>query len=356
MINPKILLILSRQEESEKLQAAIKDALKQYNAEVFSVYDAMEGITKYRELLPTVSIIDAEVPMLNGFSLISIMRDIYPKSLMYVVMRQNTSLIGTKVDYFFCAPLDYGQIIAQLNYVFEKESMAESHLVQLEKAKLEQKRILPQPLVTDSFKVDYIYSPFNELSGDYLDYWFGQDQRGLYGFLFDCTGHDINAYSQVLEIRSLFHIHLRIYQMNKMVPQLDRLMRDVNEELFRLHNEYVACCAAVVFYIEFETMQLYYCSAGIPNFFIKKIGAAEYEEVEMSNYLIGYLPDAEFEEKKLPLENVSEIIFSSDGFSELLYKSANNLTKAKHDDVSAIFIKLINTRECAHYGHKLKEA
>ena len=76
------------------------------------------------------------------------------------------------------------------------------------------------------------------------------------------------------------------------------------------------------------------------NFFIQYKDEMQMKEVIMENYPIGYEPGVEFDEKKISLENVEKVIFSSDGFSELLFENSNGLVKAKHDDVSAIVIQI----------------
>lgn len=337
-------------EDAQRLQQLLLMVL--LDVEIVCVNNSLECLIQYNQSQPAIVIIDADMPTLNGFSVVSILRDAEAgrKCLMYVIGRANTPLINSDIDCFFQFPLDYELVAEQLLSDFKKKGTKKQHSG-LEKAKQDQKNLLPKPVTTNAFKVDYIYSPFDELSGDCLDYWCGQDKKGLYGFLFDCTGHDINAFSQVLEIRALFHISFRYYQRNEMLRNLGKLMQNINEEVFRLHNENVACCAGVAFYIDFQTLELRYCSAGIPNFFIRRIGNSGYEEIEMQNYLIGYVPDATFDEKSLSLADVSEVIFSSDGFSELLYKSIKDLEKAKHDDTSAVFIRLKKLNTGAQNGH-----
>lgn len=356
-----ILIVIQKGDTADRLQQSIQDALQVYGVEVHIVYDSIEGLIKFRQIKPTLMIIDADMPTLNGFSFVSILQDMAVNCLMYIIVSDETPLLNcSKIDCFFHTPLDLDFILGQLLSVFEKKYMADQKSSQLEKAKYDQKKLLPESVITDGFKVDYIYSPFSELSGDCLDYWFGQDEKGLYGFIFDCTGHDINAFSQVLEIRALFHINFRYYQRhqhNNIDNTLSDVMQNVNEELFRLHGENVACCAGVAFYIDFIKMELHYCSAGIPNFFIRNKNEKNYKEIEMENYLIGYDSEATFYEKKMSLENVDDVIFSTDGFSELLYKAASDLAKAKHDDISAVFIRIKNTKQGVHNKHLyLKEA
>ena len=183
-----------------------------------------------------------------------------------------------------------------------------------------------------------VYSPFSELSGDGLDYWTGEDEHGLYGLLFDCTGHDIVSFLQVGEIRALLKKGCKYYQSN-VYKSLSEIMQNVNTDLFGLHGDDTICTAAIIFYFDFKKNILHYCSAGIPGFYVKYQNAAVIKKIECRNYLIGYTPDATFKTQTLALNDVNEVIFSSDGFSELLFIKGN-IDLAKHDDVSAILITL----------------
>ena len=98
--------------------------------------------------------------------------------------------------------------------------------------------------------------------------------------------------------------------------------------------------AAVVFYIDCVNGELTCCSAGIPALYIRRTAEPELKPHLMRNYLLGYEPNVDYDEIKVDLSNVEELMFTSDGFSELFFHK-NCLPKrniAKHDDVSAIKI------------------
>ena len=100
--------------------------------------------------------------------------------------------------------------------------------------------------------------------------------------------------------------------------------------------------AAVAFYVNFKENQLKYCTAGIPSFFVKYVGEHGYDKIDCCNYLLGMFQDVSFDEKELSLVGIDELVFSSDGFSEILYHQheLDAFQEAKHDDVSAITIQL----------------
>ena len=62
--------------------------------------------------------------------------------------------------------------------------------------------------------------------------------------------------------------------------------------------------------------------------------------------------ESRFQEQQLPLTDVDTIVFSSDGLSDLLLSEWQEakLPSSKHDDVSAIYIKILAD---VHDGHRV---
>jgi len=60
----------------------------------------------------------------------------------------------------------------------------------------------------------------------------------------------------------------------------------------------------------------------------------------MENFLIGCEPGCEFEENQVSICPGKEVIFCSDGLSELLGKDLEKLKRPQQDDISSVFISL----------------
>ncbi|WP_196601150.1 SpoIIE family protein phosphatase [Pectinatus frisingensis] len=333
--------ILLVTQKPQKIIYCLDKVLKEYHISIYVAKSGLEGISKYTEKVPTMVLIDNNLPDLNGMSFTSILKDTKTgHNCVVYVFNVDKFLQNTKADYFF-PKVDNDNLTEclrlQVKAFFDKRALQSQHSDEIARARLKQNEILPERVETNIFQVDNVYSPFSELSGDGLDYWTGEDKKGLYGLLFDCTGHDIVSFLQVGEIRALLKKGCKYYQSG-VYSNLSEIMKSANEDLFALHGDDTICTAAVIFYFDFEKNILHYCSAGIPSFYIKR--GNKMEEILMENYLIGYEPDVEFDEKVLELEDIDEIIFSSDGFSELLFKDIQDTDPAKHDDVSAILVKL----------------
>lgn len=337
-MNNSILLITPSPAE---IITVLNPLIKEYNIKIDVAKSGIEGIEKCITCHPALLLVDSELPDLKGESLSAILKDTQ-KGCNYTIYIFNIDkfLQNTKADYYFPAlNKNFKECLCmQLKVFFDKKLLKEKHSEEIERAKIEQASIIPKKIETNTFQVNNVYSPFSELSGDGLDYWTGEDEHGLYGLLFDCTGHDIVSFLQVGEIRALLKKGCKYYQ-SKVYKSLSEIMQNVNTDLFGLHGEDTICTAAIIFYFDFKENILHYCSAGIPSFYVKYQNTAAIKKIECRNYLIGYTPDATFKAQTLPLNNVDEVIFSSDGFSEL-FMNQENIDLAKHDDVSAILITL----------------
>lgn len=310
--------------------------------------NGLDAIRLFYKISPCLIIIDCHLPDINGMSLASILKDTESggKSEIYLFnvkqIRKNT-----KADYFF---ISHDEKELQLNMstktqsFLEKLFMKTQHSTEIERAKINQYEHLPEIINNKTLHVGLLFSPYAELSGDGLDYWLG-DEHELYGLLFDCAGHDIVSFTMAKQIRTLLKRGCISYQLG-VHNNLSDILADVNQDLFNIDVNPEPTCA-LVFHINLQERRLICCTAGISPFFIKKYknGNEMLEAVKLKNYPLGYEPDIEFNEIEIDLKDIKEIIFSSDGFYELLNKEYPVDETAKHDDVSAIIIRIKDKRQ-----------
>jgi hypothetical protein len=224
-------------------------------------------------------------------------------------------------------------LFMQVQIFIAQKKMRTQYADEIERAKSKQKMLIPPRLETEKIQVDGIYSPFSLLSGDGIDFWLSEDS--LYGFLFDCTGHDIVSSTEAGTVRTLLRTGFKFFQ--QLDWTLSDILKNANEISFSVSGDDALCAAAVIFYFDLKNNELRYCSAGMPNFYVRKKDGLH--EVKMNNFLLGYEANAEYAEKSLKLSDIDEVIFLSDGFSELLFSEIKT-NMAIHDDISAIFVKL----------------
>lgn len=342
-MSDKILLISN---DPAPVMEWLKDWTSKYDVSLFEATDGLSGLQQYNQLHPVLTVIDACLKDLNGMSLASIIKDTQDGNEATIYLYNLKKILqNTKADFYFVVENDkelYDAMQAQVHSFLEKRFMEKMHSSEIMRAEKQQYDQLPRPIDNSIFKISTLFSPMAKLSGDCYDYWTGEDDTGLYGFLFDCTGHDIMSFSQVGMIRSFLKKSCKMYQMGLIEGGTSEVLSEVNNDLFTVDTNPTPV-AAIVFFINFKDNTLEYCTAGIPSFFIRENGAIKV--IESSNFLLGFIDNSEFHSETMHLDTIDEIIFSSDGFSELLFHNDDirEADIAKHDDVSAITIWLKRT-------------
>ena len=318
------------------------DELKGFNINFKLALSCDEGFDLFNKNKPALVIVDGDVEDMNAMSFVTIIKDTaagnYCKCYLYHV---DKILQNTKAD-FYCINENDAELRetmrAQVRAFLNSRYMKYNHADEIQIAKSKQLEQLPKSINNAFFSVYNIFSPLSELSGDGLDYWLSKDEKGFYGFLFDCTGHDLMSFTQGGSLRMLLKKGCMFFQTGHL-SSLSEVFHDVNNDLFDLDVDPMIA-AAVMFYIDCENNKLTCCSAGIPSLYLKYTADTELQPFLMKNYLLGFAPNMNYDETEIDLSDVTELMFTSDGFSELFFHR-NNLPKeniAKHDDVSAIKI------------------
>lgn len=319
-------------------------------AHIHPAMTGMDGLFKYQKMdpHPLVVIIDEDLPDFHGSSIASIIKDTKEgkESIVYVI-NVTELLQNAKADYFMQKPLNSEMLFLQVRQDIEKRLLMNSQSDEIQKAISMQTGMLPPPIRTEKFEITSIFSPYNDLSGDGIFYWYperSKEKDRLYGFLFDCTGHDISSYGQCSSLWISLRKELKDFQRG-ILPSLSEVMDSINGMLmeFSFGNDEPNMPAAISFYFDFREKVMHYCSAGNPELLYLKKSSKTYDSIKMRSSPFGYLADTQYKEETLKLEGIQEVIFASDGFSELLLKNqfpGFPSDSAKHDDVSVISVRL----------------
>ncbi|MBR3623581.1 MAG: SpoIIE family protein phosphatase [Selenomonadaceae bacterium] len=340
---PSLLLV------SEDPQDFLKKGLREImedTAQVITSGSGLEGLLKFQETSPMLVIVDSDLPDICGASITSIIKDTPEgrKTIVYLI-NVRSLLLNVKADRLISAPINYEVLFEQVHQDFERKLFYHTRSAEVEQAISNQQGMLPSKLKHDNFEVDFLYSPYNTLSGDGMFYWYPpptDTKNVLYGFLFDCTGHDLSSYGQAGMVWVTLRHQLDFLQKD-IYSNLAMVLDSVNKDTFRFYcnSDEPQLTSVIVFCVDFLKKELRFAPAGAPEILIKKENTLK--RIQTSSHPIGFSEDTEYEEKSVPLENVKEIIFSTDGLSELFLCNQEGrfvLHEAKHDDVSAIFIKL----------------
>lgn len=311
---------------------------------VCSTGSAIEGFRLVREKEPILIVVDDNLEEMNGMSFCAIVKDMPGgKKISIYVFNIKVFLANTKANYFLPVFADREELrkflMFQVNLFLKNYIIQKKYEQEIKSEVSTQYSNLPEPINNNHFTTFNIFSPFDRLSGDCFGYWSGENDSCLFGFLFDCTGHGPESYHLVAAIRSALVKNCHLYQVG-LLQDLSEVLSDLNEDVFATSPDPIPT-AVIVFRIDHEKGEMKYCTGGIPGFFVKNKGDAQFQRVLVRGGLIGMFEDKTFTEKVYPLENVEEIIFSSDGFSEIIFHN-DKLPKpmAKHDDVSAVIVTL----------------
>lgn len=312
--------------------------------EHYEINDPIAALLVSKQVKPDIIITEAAMELLNGFSFSAIIAGYKENCEIFILggNKANDRHAGNGNVNVITEPYDVNALLQTAENIFQKHEAARQKPKfqwssrtsdTIEQIRIDQKKTLPKAIQQEALSIDYIFSPYSDFSGDCLDFWYSEKDNTVYGFLFDCTGHDVHSYSQVREMRTLFHLMFRLRRNS-----LNFWLQNVNNELFRIYGNDTYCTAAVTFEFNLNSKTIRYCSAGIPYFWTYQHG--EYEQILMENFLIGCEPNCEFEEQSVDIHPGKGIIFCSDGLSELIGKDFEKLKKPQQDDISSIFINM----------------
>ncbi|MBR3622658.1 MAG: SpoIIE family protein phosphatase [Selenomonadaceae bacterium] len=331
---------------AETVQNWLFNAMEEFSVEFYSSLTGISGIDKLQSIKPALAIIDSELSDINGMSLTAIIKNTLIGSKTEIFLfNLNTMYPDIKADQI-CFKVQENNLrdflTSQSRLFVEKIELERRHEDEIIKAKALQYEYLPEQIDTENLQVHYVFSPYGDLSGDGCDFWLSDnDKTKLYGFLFDCTGHDLTSFSQCSEFRMLLKKNLRLNEMG-LYSSLSQVVESINQDLFMIDKD-PPTAAAIVFCLDMEKRIFHFASAGINVILKKEISNLNYEEVITPSSPFGYEPDIKYEDESFELDGIDGIIISSDGFTEVMVSNSDDLPKeniAKHDDVTAIFINI----------------
>lgn len=346
IIRSERLLIIDP--EPEKLVPRIEQWLSHYEISILSASTGIEGMEKFKLYTPGLVLLNCELPDISGMSVASIIKDGKDGADTFVILYNfSHAYQNTKADLFFVQMGDEdfdATMSAQLTIHYTEKFTRMAYNLELRAALRRQYQQLPGILHAERYSVLNFFSAYSAgLSGDGFDYW--QDEAGnLYGLLFDCTGHDLSAYSQVMALRSFLKKDLKMYEVGY-YKEISEVLESVNSDFFAIDGS-PEMEAAIVFKLDIKAHKFLYCTAGMPGI-ITKSTAGKWKQIESRNYLLGCKKEARFDPEEIGIDSLAEILVCSDGFYELVFndKEVKESKIAKHDDVSAVVIQLSNKGE-----------
>lgn len=316
-------------------QKFLIDILSRMNFSVITASNGLEGLKIYNDHKPDMVFIDLDMPVFNGFKTCSVIRQMKLNTLIFMVTASHDKAnieeaFALGADDYFLKPIMEPLFSARIRKFLKdrKAKMDEAFIVydiekQLKDAKKLQESVLPKPIKNQYITVTHMFCPHGVISGDGLDYFWREEEKRLFGYLFDVTGHSISSAMQVFSIRMLLEQH------HKYCSGVDELLYYTNAEMFK-NNQRPLMVTAIAFNLDVRKKKLDYAAAGISPFYV------DGKPVKTVGYPLGYKKTASYETLTLDVKGSTEIIFATDGYSELL----SNAISTTQDDIAAISIKL----------------
>lgn len=216
-----------------------------------------------------------------------------------------------------------------------------------------QQESLPLPFKGKKVKVDYIFQPYQTVSGDLINYKWFEKQQQLRGYVVDVSGHGVSTALQTATVKMLLD--------NKLLSGTEIVEEDfqyINRRMVQYLSE-ESFAAVIYFEFDFQTMMLTVISAGVNLFWVAK----PYESalVPLFSCYLGLLDSADIETLKIPFHEGQLYGMMSDGVSDLIeirgcakkenfadYKAwLEELARSseRRDDFSVISIEIISEKK-----------
>lgn len=207
-----------------------------------------------------------------------------------------------------------------------------------------QKRLLPNPIDLENYKVDTFFKPSAYLSGDWYDYWRISDREVMF-YLADVSGHGVTS-SLLTSWMAAFHG--RAKNPKDLINKLNGMLLQENIE------KHITIISGI---FNLDTHLIRWYSAGhYPPAIIFEPGQSP-QIFNTSSFPLGLTPDLELEEFEYTLKLGARFIICSDGalesysgglneqFTQLVEHLRNQSFQAPEhvaDDVAILSFKRIN--------------
>jgi serine phosphatase RsbU (regulator of sigma subunit) len=171
-----------------------------------------------------------------------------------------------------------------------------------------QKSLLPRSYPSDApLEFAHKFIPLNSIGGDLFDV-LRLDERSLAIVIADVSGHGVGPALITAMFKSSFGLECK--SIRSPAALMAALNAELNGELTTGH--YVTAFAA---FIDFESLEMRYCSAGHPNQLLVRADGGS-EELGTMGFLLGMMEDMEYEEKSVVLRPGDTLALFTDGVFE----------------------------------------
>ncbi len=231
-----------------------------------------------------------------------------------------------------------GTDTTELHHAYKKMEAMNSEKQRIEdeikKAKIIQETLLPDATLPTGIKLESIFIPAAETSGDWFGYHYDEPYDIFNVYVGDVTGHGLSSalltgvvYGAVYSTEQMFNDHKDLFSSYSQSQRLDLLAAAANSMILKAD----ARLSMTMFFlsIEMSTGKTCFLNAGHRLPFLYKKSTGELTRIRGGGDVLGFSDEPKFEGNEFTLEPGDVIVLYTDGLFENKDK-AGNVLKEKY--------------------------
>lgn len=288
--------------------------------------NGVEALELYRIQQPHLVLMDALMPVMDGFEAARQIKLLAGESLVPIIFLTSLTegealarCLDAGGDDFIAKPFNPLVLTAKINAMNRLRQLQETVLRQRDQLASHREHLLNEQRVAkavfdqvahsgclDAPNIRYLQSPYALFNGDLmLAAW--APAGHMHVFLGDFTGHGLPAAVGAMPLAEVF------YGMTAKGYGLPEMLREMNTKLKRILPVGMFCCATLLC-IDFKQQQVEMWNGGLPDGYLLHPGGG-FEPLPSRHLPLGILPASAFDERTevLPLAPGDRIFLLSDG-------------------------------------------
>ena len=341
-------------DDDPAIQLLLKRTLKSEGYELTVASDGEEGLTKAKDLYPSLVICDWIMPRMNGLEVCRHIKAIPELNTTFFILLTSMGSVDDRVkgldagaDDFLCKPIEMNELKARVRsglrlHQLSRDLKEQKQILEAELAEAAEYvcSILPPPLTQQKVAIDSRFIPSHQLGGDCFDYYW-LDEQHLAIYLLDVAGHGLRAALPSLSVLNLLK--------TQALPKVDyyrpaQVLQGLNEtfQMTQRNDKYFTIWYGVY---NTKTRHLVYSSAGHPPAILLEHDRPQsVKRLKTPGLPVGMFPDVEYVEASCEVKHPSNLYVFSDGIYEI------NLPQGQVWSLDA-FVELLCDHQSGNHPH-----
>lgn len=341
-------------DDDPAIQLLLKRTLKSEGYELTVASDGEEGLTKAKDLHPSLVICDWIMPRMDGLDVCRHIKAIPELNTTFFILLTSMGSVDDRVkgldagaDDFLCKPIEMNELKARVRsglrlHQLSRDLKEQKQILEAELAEAAEYvcSILPPPLTQQKVAIDSRFIPSHQLGGDCFDYYW-LDEHHLAIYLLDVAGHGLRAALPSLSVLNL----LKTQALSKVdYYRPAQVLQGLNEtfQMTQRNDKYFTIWYGVY---NTKTRHLVYSSAGHPPAILLELHHPQTpKRLKTPGLPVGMFPDVEYVEASCEVKHPSNLYVFSDGIYEI------NLSQGQVWGLDA-FVELLCDHQSGNHPH-----